>query len=121
MSDIKVDNTEISDRAWGDVDKVALGRRLQEAGDERAIRECFVYVPDLENRSEWGGPHHELRDGPLVVNRAGCHALMGALSGARGGVKWPRAARLAAIRHVRKHYAAMEEDVPEGMSPPRAD
>jgi hypothetical protein len=116
MPDIKVDNTEISDRSWGDVDKAALGRRLQEAGDERAIRECFAYVPDLENRSEWGGPHHELRGSTLVVNRAGCHALASALAGGRGGVKWPRAARLAAIRHLRKHYGAMEEDVPESMS-----
>lgn len=119
---IKIDNDEISDRAWGDVDKTALARRLAkahedgEAGAAAAIRECFAYVPDLDNRSEWGGPHHELKDDTLVVNRAGVHALAAALSGARGGVKWPRAARVTAGAHVRKHYRALEEEPPEGMS-----
>lgn len=119
---IKIDNSEISDRAWGDVDKTALARRLAEAREEgeagatEAIREAFAYAPDLDNRSEWGGPHHELRGDTLVVNRAGVHALAGALSGARGGVKWSRSARVAALAHVRKHYRAMEEEPPEDMS-----
>jgi hypothetical protein len=119
---ITIDNADISDRAWGDVDKTALARRLAkaredgEAGATEAIREAFAYVPDLDNRSDWGGPHHELKDDTLVVNRAGVHALAGALSGARGGVKWPRAARVAAGAHVRKHYKAMEEKPPEGMT-----
>jgi len=113
---IRIDNSTVSDRAWGDVDKAALARRLQESGSEAAIREAFAYVPDLENRSEWGGPHHELQGDTLVVNRNGVHALAAALSGARGGVKWPRSARVAALAHVRKHYRAMEEEPPEGMS-----
>jgi len=119
---IKIDNTEISDGAWGDVDKTALARKLAAAheegvaGADAAIRECFAYVPDLDNRSEWGGPHHELKDDMLVVNRAGVHALAGVLAGARGGVKWPRAARVAAGAHVRKHYRALEEEPPEGLS-----
>jgi len=119
---IKIDNSTISDRAWGDVDKTALGRRLaealekEEAGTAAAIREVFAYVPDLENRSEWGGPHHELKGDTVVVNRGGVHALAAALSGARGGVKWPRSARVAALAHVRKHYKVMEEEPPEGMS-----
>jgi len=119
---IKIDNATICDRAWGDVDKDSLARRLHEAGSEAAIREAFAYIPNLENRSEWGGPHHELQGSPasggqaLVVNRNGVHALAAALSGARGGVKWPRSARVAALAHVRKHYRAMEESPPEGMS-----
>ncbi|NIM05957.1 MAG: hypothetical protein GTN65_10175, partial [Armatimonadetes bacterium] len=60
MAAIKIDNSTISNRPWGDVDKVALARRLQEAGDSAAIRECFAHVPDLQNRSKWGGEHHEL-------------------------------------------------------------
>jgi hypothetical protein len=85
---IRIDNSTISDRPWGDVDKAALAWRLQESGGEAAIREAFAYVPDgsaslttgLENRSEWGGPHHELQGSPasggqaLVVNRAEVHA-----------------------------------------------
>jgi len=53
---IRIDNDTISDRPWGEVDNAALARRLAEAGDAEAIREAFAYVPDLENRSEWGGP-----------------------------------------------------------------
>lgn len=113
---IRIDNKTVSDRPWGQVDKAALARRLEKARDARAIREAFAYVPDIENRSTWGGPHHELRGDTLVVNRAGVHALAAALSGARGGVKWPRSARVAALAHVRKHYKAMEEEPPEGMS-----
>jgi len=113
---IKIENGTISGKAWSDVDKEALGKRLQDEGSEGAIREAFAYVPDLEKRSEWGGPHHELKGDTLVVNRNGVHALAGVLSGARGGVKWPRAARVAALAHVRKHYRAMEEEPPEDMS-----
>jgi len=111
---ITIENKTISDRSWGDVDKAALARRLAEDGEAGAIREAFAYVPNLENRSEWGGPHHELKGDTLVVNRAGCHALMAALMGARGGVKWPRSARVAALAHVRRHYGAMDEEPPEG-------
>jgi len=80
---IRIDNDTISDRPWGEVDKAALARRLAEAGDAEAIREAFAYVPDLDSRSEWGGPHHELHDETLVVSRPGCHALAGALAGGR--------------------------------------
>lgn len=112
---IGIDNSTISDKAWGDVDKTALARRLQEGEATPAvIREAFAYVPDLDNRSTWGGPHHELRGDTLIVNRAGVHALAAALAGSRGGVKWPRSARVAALAHVRKHYRAMEEEPPEG-------
>jgi len=113
---IRIDNDTISDRPWGEVDKAALARRLAEAGDAEAIREAFAYVPDLDNRSEWGGPHHELRGDTLVVNRNGVHALAAALSGARGGVKWPRSARVAALAHVRRHYRGMDEEAPEGVT-----
>ena len=61
---IRIDNSTVSDRAWGDVDKATLARRLAENGDAGVIREAFAYVPDLENRSEWGGPHHELQATP---------------------------------------------------------
>lgn len=60
----RIDNSTVSDRAWGDLDKATLARRLAENGDASVIREAFAYVPDgsaslttgLENRSEWGGP-----------------------------------------------------------------
>jgi hypothetical protein len=93
---IHIDNSTVSDSSWGEVDRAALARRLPEAGEAKAIREAFTYVPDLENRSEWGGPHHELPGSPasggqaLVVNRNGVHAL----AAARKGVVDPQAAYL---------------------------
>jgi len=80
---IRIDNSTVSDRVWGDVDKATLARRLQESGSEAAIREAFAYVPDLENRSEWGGPHYELQGDTLVLNRNGVHALAAVLPGLR--------------------------------------
>jgi hypothetical protein len=114
---IRIDNETVSDRPWSDVDKTALARRLAENGDAAVIREAFAYVPDIEDRSKWGGPHHELRADTLIVNRNGVHALAAALAGARGGAKWPRSARVAALAHVRKHYRMLDEEPPEGMSP----
>ncbi len=102
---IRIDNSIISDRDWEEVDKSELGRLLEESGDEMAIREAFAYVPDLEKRSTWGGPHHELRDdGTLILNARGVHALAVVLAGGRGGVKWPPEAVRAAEEHVRWHY-----------------
>ncbi len=118
MTDIKIDNATISDDPYPPEKRTALGQKLADAGDERAIREAYLYVPDLEKRSEWGGPHHELKGDTLIVNRRAVHARLGELHGARhaGGPDWPRAARVAALTHLRKHYAAMEETMPEGTS-----
>lgn len=88
---IRIDNSTVSDRAWGEVDKAALARRLAENGDASAIREALAYVPDgstplttgLENRSEWGRPHHELQGDTLVVSRNGVHALAAARAAVR--------------------------------------
>ena len=88
---IRIDNETVSDRAWGDVDKAALARRLADNGDASAVREAFAYVPDLENRSDWGGPHHELQGDVLVVNRNGVHALA---AGRRVCLSFRRAARI---------------------------
>jgi hypothetical protein len=110
---IKIDNSQISDRDWEDVDKTELANKLEDSGDEEAIREAFAYVPDLEDHSKWGGPHHELRGDTLIVNRKGVHALAVVLSGGRGGVNWPKTAREAAARHVRKHYRELGEEAPE--------
>jgi hypothetical protein len=114
MADIKIDNQTFVSGGYGPGERADLGEKLAEAGDAAAIREAFLYVPDLENRSEWGGPHHELRGDTLVVNRTAVHARLGELHGARhaGGPDWPRAAKIAALAHLRKHYTAMDEEIP---------
>jgi len=94
---IRIDNSTVSDRAWGDVDKAALARRLQEAESEAAIREAFAYVSDLENRSEWGGPHHQLQGDTLVLSRNGVHALA---AGGTATALPPSRPRSAALRRT---------------------
>ena len=115
MADIKIDNATISDDPYPPEKRSALARKLSDAGDAVAIREAYLYVPNLENSSEWGGPHHELKGNTLVVNRRAVHARLGELHGARhaGGPHWPRAAIVAGLAHLRKHYRGMEEEMPE--------
>jgi hypothetical protein len=115
MADITIDNSTFVSGAYGPGERAALGEKLAEAGDEKAIREAFLYVPDLEKRSTWGGPHHELRGDTLVVNRTAVHARLGELHGGRnpGGPDWPRSAIVAGLAHLRKHYQGMDEEMPD--------
>jgi len=117
-TDIKIENSTFADTPYPEEKRTALGRRLAEAGDAAAIREAYLYVPDPKKRSEWGGPHHELKGDTLIVNRRAVHARLGELHGARhpGGPDWPRSARVAALTHIRKHYKAMGEDAPQAPS-----
>jgi len=111
MARVRLDNKRLSARPWGAVNKAALARRLDQAGDAAAIREAFAYVPDLHVRSSWGGPHHELTGGDrpvLIVNIAGVHALRSALEGARGGTKWGAEAEAAADDHCARHEREIE-------------
>jgi len=89
-----INNDEISERDWGDVDKGSIWQTFKKAQEEgasglaSAIKEMYAVVkaPVDENLREadcWG-PHHEIRsDGTLVVNRRGVIAAVGALAGAR--------------------------------------
>ena len=66
----------VSEKAWGDVDKSAIWRRLKEAlqndeaGAKEAVREMYAVVKaavnaDLTQADCWG-PHHEIIDDRLV-------------------------------------------------------
>ena len=68
-TDIKIENSTFADTPYPEEKRTALGRRLAEAGDAAAIREAYLYVPDLKKRSEWRGPHHELKGGPRETRR----------------------------------------------------
>lgn len=111
---LTIRNDIISQRPWGQVDKVKLARRLAEAalrkesGAVRAIAECFAYVPEIGSPSKWGGAHHELRGHELVVNKRGVIALDQVLAGARGGTKWGAEAEAEAQRHVNKHLREID-------------
>src|SRR3990167_1742607 len=119
MAAVKI-GSPVSKRAWGDVDKSALGRALADhyaAGEasKAIVREAYAFVPgdafgkDGEGKpsftfSKGWGPHHELSGDELVVNQGGVQAAAGALGGARSEPSLSGAAQAQAKRHIRKHY-----------------
>src|SRR5438105_3712988 len=128
---MKVSNSTISDTAWGDVDKSALGKRLADAyaaGDAtRAnIEEVYAYVPadafgkDADGNSKFSyskawGPHHEVKGGTIVLNRGGVHACAVALAGGRSEPSLSSGAIASAKAHIRGHYKDLDEEPPDSL------
>jgi len=104
-----IKNSSISERPWGDVNKTALKQKLAEMGNASYIKEAFLVVRDLEKRSEWKFPHHELVNGDLVVNKGGVQSAFAALKGARNEPNISAQEKKAAARHLLKHYREMEK------------
>ena len=113
---------EVVDGAW-DADKAVArvrkwaskdGSGEKETIDWRRYAKAFAYV-DGENPENFGAyklPHHDVRDGRLVVHRRGVIAAAQALMGARGGVRIPEADRPAVLRHIAGHYHQWGEKAP---------
>lgn len=128
----KIDNENISDRDWGDVDKSALGKRLAGMyadGDatKANMREVYAYVPDEAFTESDGkknfayskawGPHHEVQEnGTIILNRNGVHSAAAALAGARAKPKLSDDALADAKKHIRRHYRShLKEKVPDSL------
>ncbi len=105
---------EVVDGAWDAAAAVARVRRWASrdgSGDKETIdwkkyAKAFAYV-DGENPENFGAyklPHHDVRDGRLVVHRQGVMAAAAALMGARGGVDIPEADLPAVREHIARHY-----------------
>ncbi len=110
--------TPTVDEPW---DSTAAELRVREwATDDDEIdfekyRRAFAWF-DSEDADTLGAyklPHHDFRDGRLVVNRRGMIAAMGALLGARGGVDIPDADKERVHGHLARHYAQYDLDPPE--------
>jgi hypothetical protein len=131
MMAMKVDNKQVSETAWGDVDKSALGRALAAAyaaGEASAavIREAYAFVPaeafgkDGEGKptfafSKGWGPHHELDGETLILNRGGVIGGAQALAGARSAPSLTGADLASAKQHIRKHYRALKMEAPDSL------
>lgn len=116
---IKIDNKNISTTQWGDVDKTKLKNDLKEDGSMSVINEAFLYVEDKDKTSTWCCPHHELKNGTLVVNKDGVIAAYAALKGAHGNKpNMSDADYNKAMKHIAKHYKELSNqgfinDIPE--------
>jgi len=102
---MNINNTKFSTKPWSEVDKTELRNKLKEAGDEKAIYECFLYVEDMEATTSWCCPHHEIEGDTLVVNKNGVVAAWAALEGARGNKPdIPEKEYEDAMKHLAFHY-----------------
>ena len=121
----------ISDKAWGDVDKPALGKRLAaayKAGEatKANLRAVYLFVPDEAFDKDADGkpdfahskaklPVAEVSSSEIVYNRNGIHAAAGALGGARGEVDMPASDKTAAKRKLRGLYRRLKEKAPDSI------
>lgn len=128
---IRINNSRVSETAWGDVDKGELGRRLAEAyaeGEASAavLREAYAFVPaeafgrDGEGKpsfafSKGWGPHHVLDGDELILNRGGVQGAAGALAGARSEPSLSGPEMASAKRHIRGHYRALKMEAPDSL------
>ena len=104
-----IKNSEISTRAWSEVDKTKLGQDLAELGKESYIKEAYLVVGDIEKRSTWKFPHHELKGEDLVVNKNGVTSAYAALQGARNNPDITSEDKKASAQHLLKHYREMKK------------
>lgn len=131
MAKLKVDNKKVSKKAWGYVDKSALGTKLADAyasGDATRgqIHEVYAAVPiDAFGKDGDGNPkfspskaklpHHELDGSTIVLNQGGVEAAAGALAGARSKPSLSGTALNMAKAHIRKHYKQTKTDAPDSL------
>lgn len=119
---ITINNNEVSDRAWGDVDKGHLRTRLLDAleegttGANKAVRECYAAIRgetlhDAPSQN-WVMPHHELtNDENLILSRGGIIAAAAAIAGARAEPNLTGAQLTKAAKHILRHYRQENVDM----------
>lgn len=128
---LTIDKSRVSETAWGEVDKAALGRRLAEAyasGDasKALVREAYAFMPEeafgedgdgkpLFSFSKGWGPHHELIGDSLVTNRGGVQGAAGALAGARSEPSLSAEEIAKARAHIQRHYRDAEMEAPDSL------
>jgi HK97 family phage prohead protease len=84
-------------------------------GDWEKYKKGFV-VRDANNKETLGAyklPFARVKDGKLVATWGGVKAAMGAVLGARGGVKLPEEVRKGAYNFLASYYKKFDKEVPE--------
>lgn len=122
---LRIASARVSEKAWGDVDKSAIWRRLKEAlqndeaGAKEAVREMYAVVKAVVNadltQADCWGPHHEIIDDTLVLNRNGLYAAAQALAGARAEPDLTPEQKRSAATHLLRHYRELDLLAPESI------
>jgi len=124
--------SKVSDKAWGDVDKGALGKTLADGYADGSvtkaqIREVYAFVPEEAfgkgsdgkpafAYSKGWGPHHEVSGGTIVLNRGGLGGAAAAVAGGRSEPSLSGGELKKAKAHLRRHYKAIKEKPPAGLA-----
>lgn len=89
----------------GDAEKINWGK----------YKEGFAWFDTnaLEDAGSYKLPHHDIRGGQLEHHWRGAAAAMGALLGARGGVRIPNSDKEAAYNHLRAEYSRYGKTPPD--------
>jgi len=98
-------------RKWASSDGSGDKNKINWAKYRRAF--AWYDPADAENFGAYKLPHHDVRDGELVVVWAGVRAAMAALMGARGGVNIPDSDRRGVYNHLARHYKQFDKEPPD--------
>ncbi len=109
--EIEIDNSMESasmEKSWGDVDKIKLRDDIMEASNSgELIREAYLIVEDNWEDAPSEAlkyPHHELRDGKLIVSKDGVQTALSFLMRTD-----PE--NTEAKEHLKKHYRELKLDM----------
>ena len=97
-------------RRWASSD----GSGDKDTIDWRKYARAFAWYDEEapENFGSYKLPHHDVRDGELVVHKGGVQQAAAVLQGARGGVDIPASDLEAVRRHIARHYHQWDEKAP---------
>lgn len=108
---IEIDNSKDSANmtgSWGNVDKTELRNKILKASNYKSlVKECYLIVEDgwEDAPSEHlKYPHHEVRDGKLIVHKDGCQTALAYLH--KNGITSGNA-----IEHLKRHYRELGLDM----------
>ena len=121
MDKARIKNIKLSDKQWSDINKVELKKSLDEVQDYGIVAEAFLLARDEHKKSTWKFPHHELKEGKLVLSKGGVLSAYAALKGAKDEVALSSLEKLEAAKHLEKHFQELVDvkqldQIPEDLS-----
>jgi len=99
-----IKNKSVSDHKWAEVNKQELSESAVSLAMPEVIKETYLVVGDVEKQATWKFPHHELKDGKLVLNKEGLMSALSALKSAIDVDKFSKEEKLSAAIHLQKHF-----------------
>ena len=123
---IRINKTDVDYTPWSKVNKIRIRNILYKAGDKTAINEMYGVVRSYERMTDWGFPHHILKQVDkntyeMILSYTGLMAAYKAYRGARGGGTALTSEEKRKLRnHLRKHFRYLiqigeYEEMPEGL------